>query len=59
MRRVIEWGFVFWTAVLSCSALAQTYPSQPIKFVVPFTPGTGIDIIVQDLGEVSRAKRGP
>jgi tripartite-type tricarboxylate transporter receptor subunit TctC len=32
------------------SAIAQTYPSQPIKFIVPFTPGTGMDIIARVVG---------
>ena len=38
------------TAVLAAagtSALAQTYPSQPIKFLVPYTPGTGMDTIAR------------
>src|SRR5437660_9610026 len=35
-------------AMLSASrALAQVYPSQPIKVVVPFTPGTGMDMIAR------------
>jgi tripartite-type tricarboxylate transporter receptor subunit TctC len=32
-------------------AMAQTVPSQaPIKLIVPFTPGTGIDLIARTLG---------
>src|SRR5437879_13365670 len=38
-------------AMLSASgALAQAYPSQPIKVVVPVTPGTGMDIIARAVG---------
>jgi tripartite-type tricarboxylate transporter receptor subunit TctC len=31
-------------------AIAQTFPSQPVKFVVPFTPGTGMDTIARTVG---------
>src|ERR1700690_2814464 len=38
-------------SLLGCvQALAQTYPSQAIKFVVPFTPGTGMDMIARTVG---------
>lgn len=36
--------------VVGSSAFAETYPSQPIKFIVPFTPGTGMDIIARTVG---------
>ena len=36
--------------LLSASAAAQPFPSQPIKFIVPFTPGTGMDIIARYVG---------
>jgi tripartite-type tricarboxylate transporter receptor subunit TctC len=29
------------------AANAQTYPTQPIKIIVPFTPGTGMDTIAR------------
>jgi tripartite-type tricarboxylate transporter receptor subunit TctC len=37
---------------LSCalSAAAQDYPSRPIRIIVPYTPGTGADILSRVLG---------
>jgi tripartite-type tricarboxylate transporter receptor subunit TctC len=29
----------------------ETYPARPIKLIVPFTPGTGIDILARTLGQ--------
>ena len=40
-------------ALLACAAFAhaqEPYPSKPIKLIVPFTPGTGMDILARTLG---------
>lgn len=37
---------------------AQTYPSKPIKIVVPVTPGGAIDIIARLVGEKMRVSLG-
>ncbi len=50
----------FATFLLSaCGAvLAQSYPAQPIKIVVPFTPGTGMDTIARTVGPRLSEKLG-
>jgi tripartite-type tricarboxylate transporter receptor subunit TctC len=42
---------VLLAAALAVPAYAQKYPSAPIHFVVPFTPGTGMDTIARAVGQ--------
>ena len=48
------------TLWLSCLGLAyaQAYPSKAIKFLVPFTPGSGTDIIARTVGEAMSRSMG-
>jgi tripartite-type tricarboxylate transporter receptor subunit TctC len=41
-------------AALACTGTqvaAQAWPTRPVKVIVPYTPGTGIDILARTLGE--------
>lgn len=50
--------------LLLCSALpvftvqAQTYPERPIRMIVPYSPGTGIDILARTVGQKMVARMG-
>ncbi len=39
------------TLLMGASAAAQTFPSRPVKFLVPFSAGSGTDIIARAVGE--------
>lgn len=44
----------------SFSAFAQTYPMRPVKFIVPYAPGGGTDLLIRSLQDpLARALRQP
>eukprot|EP01036_Dinobryon_divergens_P059795 gene59795-biopygen49725 len=56
MKRRLVQTFVFLAAVAAMTSALQpvhaqgAYPNKPIRVIVPFTPGTGIDLIARTLG---------
>ena len=49
----MRWGslLIALCAVLTEPVCAQSWPTQPIKLIVGYTPGTGIDIIARSVGQ--------
>ncbi len=43
---------------LASIASAQPYPSRPVKVIVPYGPGTAIDVIMRELAEVMSKDMG-
>jgi tripartite-type tricarboxylate transporter receptor subunit TctC len=51
-RRLIAAALVASSFLLAAtSALAQAWPSRPIKMIVPYTPGDGPDVLARLIGE--------
>ena len=59
-QRLARWLSLFATMALVATShvFAQTYPTKPIRFIVPFTAGTGPDILGRILGEAMSKKLG-
>ena len=51
MRVFCKLALVFVLGAAPLLVAAQAYPSRPINFIVPFTPGSGPDIVARLLGQ--------
>lgn len=55
MKRFI---FLALSLLLAGSAMAQGYPNKPIKFLVPFTAGSGTDLIARSIADTMSKSMG-
>jgi len=49
--RVLRTTFVLLALALSCAALAQPWPARPVRIVVAYPPGGGIDVMGRQIAE--------
>ncbi|HEY9281229.1 MAG TPA: tripartite tricarboxylate transporter substrate-binding protein [Eoetvoesiella sp.] len=50
MKKTLFTALFVAIASFSGSAIADSYPSKPVKVIVPFAPGGGIDVLIRAVG---------
>lgn len=58
VRAVLRLALSAALALVLTQAQAQSYPSRPIRFVVPFTAGSATDIVARTVGEAMAKSMG-
>src|SRR5437879_13003282 len=56
MKKVLAW---LASLGMACAAFAQSYPGHPVRFVVPFPPGSLPDQIARVIGPQLQDSLGP
>lgn len=58
LSRLTRRSFALALAAASTLAIAQTWPSKPVEWVVPYPPGGGTDIVARALGQAMSESLG-
>lgn len=51
MMKFMKWCVALAAAMLAACAFAQTYPGKPVRWVVPFPPGGGTDLVSRTIAQ--------
>ena len=51
MKRAIAWAIAACCCGLAAGAAAQTYPTKPIRVIVPFPPAGAADLLIRTIGQ--------
>jgi tripartite-type tricarboxylate transporter receptor subunit TctC len=49
-RRILRPGLVAGLLLAAGTAVAQTYPAKPVRWIIPFPPGGAMDVMARALG---------
>jgi tripartite-type tricarboxylate transporter receptor subunit TctC len=54
MNQILQYGWrsiAILTIAVCTNVCAQPFPSRPVRFLVPFPPGSGVDIVARQIGQ--------
>lgn len=51
MLKSARWAVGLLALLWSCASLAQTYPTRPVKIIVPYQAGQGTDVVARYLAD--------
>src|SRR5882724_13381952 len=51
MLKFVNWAVGLLALLSSCAATAETYPSRPVRIIVPYQAGQGTDVVARYLAE--------
>src|SRR5215510_11671940 len=51
MPKSVKWAVGLLALLWSCASVAQTYPTKPVRIIVPYQAGQGTDVVARYLAE--------